>query len=458
MSARVEELLGKLREEALVRGVDWLREIAAKILGDEEIAASDTEDPQPCAKRARPHEHRSPSPVPRTQLRLRSPDRDPPGAAARQCPASEVLCPGRNPFGLDSDLRKIPHAVHYDDEDLRTPFDTTSQCGANSGPSDAVAVTVSVEDDGTSDEDCEQNYLSPVADSQPKLELAAQPNDSSSYERVPDMPSSRDTAEGSDAARIERLLRSCSAAAALDRQNTISVSMPVSFPASDLDPCLVWILGNTVVTSALEKLSVVPDGRQLGFPRSQAIIRWLGTEGLTWDCVRPSAARYSLLDRPPDILVVHAGGDDVGTIPIRDLIEHIKYDLMKLKALFSGSVVVWSEIVKRHKWPQANNMKGIERARIKVNKAASKFLTKNGVVVVRHRGLEYGMLQLFEEDGVRLNLAGHDIWCMDIKEGIDNALKIWQRLHGITTNDTDTMSGNSHANNDCVPPNVSVSP
>lgn len=227
---------------------------------------------------------------------------------------------------------------------------------------------------------------------------------------------------------------------------------------ADLDPCLVWILGNTVVTSALEKLSVAPDGRQLGFPRSQAIIRWLGTEGLTWDCVRPSAARYSLLDRPPDILVVHAGGDDVGTIPIRDLIEHIKYDLMKLKALFSGSVVVWSEIVKRHKWPQANNMKGIERARIKVNKAASKFLTKNGVVVVRHRGLEYGMLQLFEEDGVRLNLAGHDIWCMDIKEGIDNALKIWQRMHGITTNDTDTMSGNSHANNDCVPPNVSVSP
>lgn len=181
---------------------------------------------------------------------------------------------------------------------------------------------------------------------------------------------------------------------------------------------------------------MAPERLQLSFPRSKAIIRWLGTEGLTWDCVRPSAARYSLLDQPPDILVVHAGGDDLGTIPIRDLIKHIGYDMLRLQSLFSGSVVVWSEIVKRPNWPQANTKKGLDRACIKVNKAATKFLAKSGVVVIRHRRLEYGIQELYEEDGLRLNSEGNDIWCEDIREGIDNALQIWQRSRGITPNHT----------------------
>ncbi|XP_069842115.1 uncharacterized protein [Dendropsophus ebraccatus] len=408
MSAFTEELLGKMRAAAKVKGVDWLRETVEEVL--KEGKAAEAQDPKPCASRVRPPQSRSPSPVPRAKARVSSPDRDPPGAAAWQCPPSELLCPGRDPFTLDCDSQDLPNAVHYEDEDLRTPYDETSQC---SGPSSAVAVTVSMEDDGGSDDDDDsgQHYFSPSTDSQPDLELA------------------RNTVEESDAVRIERVLRSCSEASGLDQRKAPSVSVPVGLSPPD-HPCLVWILGNSFVSSAMERVSLQPDGRQLGFQRTQVTIRWLGTRGLTWKCVRPTAARYSLLDRSPDVLVVHAGGDDLGSIGIRHLIKDIKFDMLRLQTLFPGSIVIWSEIVNRHTWSQAITQKGIQQARIKVNKGVSKFLTKNGVLVVRHRGLEDGSPHLFKGDGIQLNPAGNDIWCINIQEGIDKALQIWQSLHG----------------------------
>ncbi|XP_056396212.1 uncharacterized protein LOC130291486 [Hyla sarda] len=419
MSAAIEEFLGKIRAAALARGEDWLREKVAEILKDE-AKASDAQDLPPCASRVRPHERRSPSPVPRTQPRLWSPSSNPPGSASWQCPASVVMSPGRNPFHLDTDLRDLTDAGHCHDEDLRPLLDTTSQYGANSGPSTTVAVTVSVEDDGLSDDDSGQHYVSLSKHSQPDMELA----------------SSTVTAEESDAARIERVLQSCSAAANLGRRCEPTRSMPVSPSAPDCQPCLVWILGDSFVTSAMKRLSLLPDGCQLGFSRSKVIIRWLGTDGITWDCVRPTAARQALLDRPPDILVVHAGADDLGIIPIRELIEIIKFDMLRLQALFSEAIIVWSDIVNRHKWPQAQSKNGIGRARIKVNHNASKFLTKKGVVVIHHRGLEDGSPHLFEENGISLNSAGTDIWLIDIQEGIDKALQLWKNSHATTPSHT----------------------
>ncbi|XP_066436627.1 uncharacterized protein [Eleutherodactylus coqui] len=424
MSASVEDLLAKIRAEALVRGVDWLRETMAEALEDKG-AAADTEDAQPCAKRVRPLEHRSPSPVPRTRCRVSSPDRDPPGAATGQCPASEGLHPGRNLFRSDSDLNTVNEAH---DEDLRTSTDAPLQRDADSGPSNAVAVTVSVVDDESNDD---QNYTSPLADSQPDQELAAQLPGNGSSGRVPITAHANRTVKEPDAVRIERLLQSCSAAASLDQQHA---PKPVSRSAPDLRACLVWILGNSFVTSAFERVSQLPDGRQLGFPLSKAIIRWLGLNILPWASVRATVARYSEQYRPPDVLVVHTGENDLGTIPIKHLIEYIKFDMLRLRSIFPGAVIVWSEIIKRRKWLHAKSRKGLDRARIKVNQAASKYLAENGVVVIRHRRLEGDSAHLFEEDGVNLNSAGNDEWCNEIREGIDKALQLWKQSHGITPN------------------------
>ncbi|XP_073496186.1 uncharacterized protein [Phyllobates terribilis] len=424
MSAALEELLGKVRAAALVRGEAWLREKVAEILADEGKAL-DAQDPPPCAKRVRSLERRSPSPVPRNRRKVSSPRKDHPEASAGQCPSSEVPSPAEYPFRLVSDLR---HALHNcGHEDLRIPVNATSQRGSENGQKCEDAGIVCKEEQKCSD-DSGQHYSRPSPNpSTVKTETC----DSSSNGNVPDTTHYSNAEEESIELRIERLLRSCSAAIMEDQEEdepSEPTTSPVSSSVTDLHPCLVWILENSFVASALEKISLVPDGRQLGFPPAKAIIRWLGFNSLTWDCVTPTVERFSRLDRSPDILVIHAGGDDIYCgVSVADLVNNIKFDIFKLKSLFPGVEIVWSQIVRRYKVPKPKNKLPFKSACKKVNKQLTSYRRKKTMwaVVVRHMGLEGDAAHLFEEDGVHLNSAGNDIWCRDIQKGIENALQRW---------------------------------
>lgn len=71
---------------------------------------------------------------------------------------------------------------------------------------------------------------------------------------------------------------------------------------------------------------VRPDGRQLGIARREADIRWMGRPGMLWGRVMVEVERFVRLNRPPDVLVIHAGGNDLGIWPVRDLLADIKRD------------------------------------------------------------------------------------------------------------------------------------
>ncbi|XP_069604253.1 uncharacterized protein [Ranitomeya imitator] len=415
MSAVLEELLGKVRAAALVRGEAWLQEKVAEILADEG-KASDSQDPSPYAKRVRSLGPRSPSPVPRNRLKVSSPGRDPPEVSAGQCPSSEVPCPSQNPFSLGTDL-------WY--EDLQIPLNAASRHGSDSGKKSEDAGIVCEGEQKSRNSG--QRYSSPSPN---PCTDKAETCHSTSNGKDSDTTRSNNAAEESIELRIERLLESCSAAIMQDEQeDEPSEPTPVSSSVPDLHPCLVLIFGDSLVASAWRKVSLVPDGRQLGFPLSKAVIRWLGFSSLTWDSVTPTVTRYSRLDQPPDILVIHAGGDDLYSgVSIIDLIDNIKFDIFKLKSLFPGVEIVWSQIVKRYKRPKAKNHQPFKFACKKINKQLTNYQRckkTKWAVVVRHIGLEGDVPHLFAKDGTHLNSEGNKIWCRDIQEGIEKALQRW---------------------------------
>ncbi|KAM3918942.1 uncharacterized protein RB166_013679 [Leptodactylus fuscus] len=191
---------------------------------------------------------------------------------------------------------------------------------------------------------------------------------------------------------------------------------------------LVWIFGHSFVFWGAERADVRPDGHQLGFSRDTAVVRWIGLRGMLWKRVLPEFHRYARLDRPPDIVVLHVG-NDMGVRPFRDLVRDIKYDLLRLWTLFPGIVVVWSDIVPRKVWRAARSVERINKARIKVNRAVSGFVSRNGGVSVRHTELEPGVGEFWLRDGVHLNAVGIDIWALGIQEGIERALEVWRVSH-----------------------------
>lgn len=75
---------------------------------------------------------------------------------------------------------------------------------------------------------------------------------------------------------------------------------------------LVWILGHSYVFWGARQADVRPNGRQLGISRQEACVRWLGVPGMLWSRMVPEVHCFALLDRPPNVLVLHVGGNDLG--------------------------------------------------------------------------------------------------------------------------------------------------
>ena len=145
---------------------------------------------------------------------------------------------------------------------------------------------------------------------------------------------------------------------------------------------------------------------------------------MMWGRVLPEVERYARLDRPPDVLVIHAGGNDFGVRKIRALITDIKADFERLRAAFPGTVLVWSEIVARTQWRKARSVTKLNRARTRVNRVVGKFLARLGGLVVRHQELETNVGMYLRRDGVHLTDVGIALWSMGIQEGIQRALRL----------------------------------
>ncbi|XP_069800969.1 uncharacterized protein [Dendropsophus ebraccatus] len=203
-------------------------------------------------------------------------------------------------------------------------------------------------------------------------------------------------------------------------------AVPASAESQPDGGCLTWILGHSYVRRGAARADVRPSGRQLGFQRSEVRIRWIGVGGLLWSGVLPEFHFHARLDRPPDILVLHVGGNDIGVRASRELIRDIKFDILRLWSMFPGVVIVWSEVVARFVWRQARSVDKLNRARGRINREVSRFVARNGGVVVRHRELEVPAWGFMDADGIHLNEVGTDLWCSDLQDGIEKAIRVWR--------------------------------
>lgn len=75
---------------------------------------------------------------------------------------------------------------------------------------------------------------------------------------------------------------------------------------------------------------------------------------MLWHRFLPTVQFHVVLDSPPDILLVHAGSNDMGVHPSREIIRDIKLDFLRLWAMFPKIILVRSEIIGRKEWRQAD--------------------------------------------------------------------------------------------------------
>ncbi|KAM8930714.1 uncharacterized protein RCH25_006646 [Pelodytes ibericus] len=184
----------------------------------------------------------------------------------------------------------------------------------------------------------------------------------------------------------------------------------------------VWLIGHSYIFWARQRAAIRSGGERLGFPAAVAEVRWIGIRGMRWVRLLPELVSLSRLLGPPDVLLIHLGGNDLGSIPVWGLCDLIKQDLARVLILFPDVHLVWSELVPRKYWRAAHSQKAMERCRIKINKQVSKFVLGVGGVTIRHRVFERDAAVYFRSDGVHLTEVGLDLFNLALQDGVEQAM------------------------------------
>lgn len=123
--------------------------------------------------------------------------------------------------------------------------------------------------------------------------------------------------------------------------------------------------------------------------------------------------------QPPEFLLLHVGGNDLGFIPIKQLKVRLE-DLIKFVVSHMPAVVlIWSEILPRE-WGEGNN--GLESARKRFNSYAAKLCKEKGGFYLRHKNIPFSN-EFFEADGVHLNILGNQKLLRNIQFGVSQFLQ-----------------------------------
>ncbi|XP_069840730.1 nuclear factor 7, ovary-like isoform X1 [Dendropsophus ebraccatus] len=192
---------------------------------------------------------------------------------------------------------------------------------------------------------------------------------------------------------------------------------------SFIQPCekLVWIVGHSYVNWAARLAAKHSDGLLLGLPKEKCTVKWFGREDLQWKQLHRFINEIAEGSAPPDVIVVHAGGNDLGRLKSLQLITDIWVELGIWLARWPEVVVMWSCIVPRRRWRYAESMQAIERCRKKVNKAAGDFVLARGGAVIKYDNLiDYRCEEHFHTDESLSNI-GLDIF----NNALQEALKKW---------------------------------
>ncbi|CAJ0957776.1 unnamed protein product [Ranitomeya imitator] len=127
----------------------------------------------------------------------------------------------------------------------------------------------------------------------------------------------------------------------------------------------VWFVGHSYIYWAARRAELCPGGRSLGFTDLDVI--WRGTRGLIWSQVLPEVGRIARGASSPTVVVIHAGGNDLASFPLAELLTLMRSDMDKFPSFFSAMRIVLSEVIPRLVWWGARELNAMERSRRTLN-------------------------------------------------------------------------------------------
>ncbi|XP_040200106.1 uncharacterized protein LOC120932066 [Rana temporaria] len=193
-------------------------------------------------------------------------------------------------------------------------------------------------------------------------------------------------------------------------------------------PRTIWILGHSYIHWAHKRAALRRYSTNLSLCPESFQVFWKGVRGLQWHQLYFHLSGLSQRWPKPDVLLVHAGGNDLGKVRTLDLLFLIQRDLQRFSLASPGTILIFSEIIPRFSWLSSPQRRAMEKMRKRINRAMYKFMPQIGGLSYRHVDLEGGFTGLYRQDGVHLSDVGIDIFNLGLQYGIEQAAEVgWGR-------------------------------
>ncbi|XP_053187732.1 piggyBac transposable element-derived protein 4-like [Scomber japonicus] len=122
----------------------------------------------------------------------------------------------------------------------------------------------------------------------------------------------------------------------------------------------VWIIGDSYVRRGAERAAETM-GDNLG--HDNLFVQWFGWGGLRWKSLVPFFRRSLQGRAVPDVLLIHCGGNDLGSVKSVGLVAAMKEDLRRLHLQYPDMTILFSELTQRCRWRAGDKPAKLDKAR-----------------------------------------------------------------------------------------------
>lgn len=111
-----------------------------------------------------------------------------------------------------------------------------------------------------------------------------------------------------------------------------------------------------------------------------------------------------------EVVIIHAGGNDLGRVRTWDLLCEMKRNLASFKLLFPHATIAFLEMLPRLLWMASSNLCYLEKIRKRLNRTIHNSLVSLGGMSYRHYNLEGFFAGFYRSDLVHLSDVTLDIF------------------------------------------------
>lgn len=163
-------------------------------------------------------------------------------------------------------------------------------------------------------------------------------------------------------------------------------------------------------------------GRHLGLSTSGCRVIWAGVSGLRYSQVLHIANSLRQCTPTPNYLIVHFGGNDIGSENCGLLRKNLMQTMLHLMQMFPTTTIVYSSILPRLKWRCALDSRVVEKCRNRINRAMVRFAIQHGHKAIKHLDFNDRLPGLFLPDLVHLSPVGNDIFLTTLQSAMESFL------------------------------------